>query len=141
MTDQIHNIPAFLPCTSASRNIISTRRSPLKSIENTYEKFTVIRPLQVGRNSVSLIACDSMSSELVMKVFPFKNGHVNSHYTNEIRFQGLDHPNLVKQIAHKDHYYVSDPDSFDTEANSSYILMEYAPHGNFCSLVKQRMIP
>lgn len=36
---------------------------------------------------------------------------------------------------------MSDPESFDTEANSSSILLEYAPYGDFYTIIKNKKLP
>jgi len=69
-----------------------------------------------------------------MKVFPYNNnGTVSKAYQNEIKFQSLQHKNIIRHIDHEEKQKVSQEGK---NSYASYILMEYAPFPDFATLVK-----
>jgi serine/threonine protein kinase len=67
-----------------------------------------------------------------MKTFPFANGRPHRYFQNESRFAGLNHDNVIKV----EHAETRKPMIHrGCQVEMSYILMEYAPHGDFFDLV------
>ena len=92
-----------------------------------YKDITVIGKLGVAKFPVYLTQSKIQNKNYAMKVFPpFENGE-NTYFQNEIRFASFHHPNIIntletaykKDFLHKDEYH-----------KVSYILMEYATHGD-----------
>jgi len=77
----------------------------------------------------------STEKQFAMKVFPFEHGKMSPYFVNEAAFSSFAHPNVVLVA------------STQNEKNSirngkpqkvSYILMEYAPYGDFFDLLSSR---
>ncbi len=75
---------------------------------------------------------------LAMKIMPFYEGKVCEHYTNELRFADLKHPNINSIVFHEPE---RDFSSLELPNKCSYILLELAPYGDFFDLVMNYKIP
>jgi len=83
--------------------------------------------------------CVSRSTQIMfaLKIFPYQAGKISSFYLNEIRFSKLLHPNIVSMFYHDD--------KRETIQNGypikiSYILMEFAPFGDFLDLITNSQV-
>jgi len=67
-----------------------------------------------------------------MKIFNYKGEKPHPYFRNEIRFASLKHPNIIDMV-----YCENEKDTlYKGELKKvSYILMEYAPHGDFFDFV------
>jgi len=69
-----------------------------------------------------------------MKIFPYHEGHLHPYFRNEIRFTGLRHPNIINFVHYENEREVIQKDELKTV---SYILMEYAPYGDFFDFISK----
>jgi len=67
-----------------------------------------------------------------MKIFGFKGDKAHPYFKNETRFSCLKHPNVINVVHHE-----AEKDTLTRGElkKVSYILMEYAPHGDFFDFV------
>lgn len=111
------------------------RKSKASSSNNSsaaYQNLNVIKRLSKAKFPVYLTSSKIDNKNYAMKVFAHKNGKPHPYFHNEARFSGLKHPNvidIVYQEAEKDTVYR------DEVKKVSYVLMEYAPHGDFFDFV------
>jgi len=69
-----------------------------------------------------------------MKLFAYQDNKPHPYYKNEIRFASLNHPNIIRMVYHeneKDTLYHGELKRI------SYILMEFAPYGDFFDFITQ----
>jgi len=126
-------IPKQFSIPSASRAIFKNKSEVQPS--NTLPDFTYISTIAEGKKcKVFIVSKLFFEKPVVLKVFPHtKQGTTSKCFTNEIRFKFLDHPNIIKLLDSKDDYVI---DKQGEKCLSSYILMEYAPNGNFSDFIK-----
>lgn len=76
---------------------------------------------------------DQYNRSYVIKVFPWVNGEKSQNFNNEIRFQVLQHKNLLVGYS-----YVEDEDIpiNGKVVRSSYVIMDYAPNGTLLNLIR-----
>jgi serine/threonine protein kinase len=133
MKDSEKKVPSIMPIISASRKIFN----PLpESPQSQRIPFINLKCLAKGKTSVYVVNSPSHNVPVVLKLFPFSNDQPNINYKNEVRFNALSHSNVIRQLSYSDEYQ-----SCETSASSSYIMMEYAPYGDFHSIAREyRMI-
>jgi len=88
---------------------------------------------------VYLISCSKTDTLYAIKLFYWENDEPSRYYNQELRFAEFAHSNIIKIIDHKE-----EQELFDTDLDSikvSYILMEYAKHGDFFNALITRRIP
>jgi serine/threonine protein kinase len=102
------------------------------------QEFEFINPLSNAKFPVFLTQSKSTKDYFAMKIFPFDEGKVVSLYYNEIRFANLTHPNIITIVHHEAHNNLhADGKSMDF----SYILLEYAPYGDFYDVLMIEKVP
>jgi Serine/threonine protein kinase len=100
---------------------------------STEMPFRIIDKLGNSRAIVYLVFSEKTKKHHALKLFNYEDGKMSQSYLNEARFVSLSHPNVISyqqvQPLQKASYR-------GTLFNSSYILMELAPYGNFADLIK-----
>ena len=108
------------------------RKQPEQKKQPTFQ---TIRKLSKAKFSVYLVHCEAVNKQFAMKVFPYKDGKVNSCFLTEARFAKLDHQNVIKTIGFEKS---QDTMSNDKLVKISYLITEFAPHGDFHEVVVVR---
>ena len=99
------------------------------------DDYSLVKKLAKGRFSVYLATRNS--KYYVLKVYPCKEGATSCYFQNEFRFFSLNHPNIIlicdykekaTTVTNKTRYYFS------------YIVMEYAPYGDFFDFLTRKRI-
>jgi len=98
----------------------------------TYQNLTVIKRLSKAKFPVFLAASKSDRKNYAMKIFAQKDGKPHPYYKNEIRFSSLKHPNVIEIVYHEDE---KDTLYKDEIKKVSFLLMEFAPHGDFFDFI------
>lgn len=94
--------------------------------------FQTIKKLSKAKFSVYLVNCEAINQQFAMKVFPYKEGRVNPCFITEARFANLNHQNVIKIIGYEpSQETVSD----NKVVKVSYLISEFAPHGDFHDVV------
>lgn len=95
-------------------------------------KFEIIKKISSSKFPVFLINDPETNNQYALKLFPYENQNVNRAFLNESRFTFLDHPNIISfRKAHK----AQKVNHKETKSLASYIIMDYAPNGDFTRLV------
>lgn len=102
-----------------------------------YQNITLTRVLNKAKFPVLLGALPSSDEHFAVKLFPYHEGKVNRCYTQETLFANLKHPNIAS-VLHCQHEREMLFD--DCCEKVSYIIMEFAPYGDFCDLVISKKI-
>jgi len=94
---------------------------------------------EVGKSKFSVYLTKSLENKTyAMKIFPYEKAEMSKSYTNESRFHFLKHPNIIQIIETQNR-------RMDVTKGApkqiSYILMEYAPYGDFAELVMGMKFP
>ena len=117
---------------------INTERAATQCKEPEQKKqptFQTIRKLSKAKFSVYLVHCEAVNQQFAMKIFPYKDGKVNSCFLTETRFAKLDHQNVIKTIGFERSQETMNNDKL---AKISYLITEFAPHGDFQDVVVRR---
>mmetsp|Transcript_35539 Transcript_35539/g.32035 ORF Transcript_35539/g.32035 Transcript_35539/m.32035 type:complete len:140 (-) Transcript_35539:673-1092(-) len=104
------------------------------STEASSNDLKVMKLISKSRFQVYLAYSEKNDQEYAMKVFPYKDGQIRSSYIHETRMVDLDHPNIIKVYKTKDCQVVKKGDEYN---QSSYLLMEYAPYGDFSEINRE----
>jgi len=100
--------------------------------KETFKEICVVKSINKAKFPVYLICSKQTKQNYAMKVFPFKNNKPHSYFKNEIRFSGLNHPNIVKTVHIEPE---KDTISKGIPTKVSYTIMEYASNGDFFDFV------
>ena len=97
-----------------------------------YQSLNVVKRLSKAKFPVYLTSSKVNKQNYAMKIFNHRGEKPHPYYKNEIRFAALKHPNIVDIV-----YYENEKDTlFRGEMKKvSYILMEYAPYGDFFDFI------
>jgi serine/threonine protein kinase len=97
-----------------------------------YQSLNVVKRLSKAKFPVYLTSSKVNKQNYAMKIFSHKGEKPHPYYKNEIRFASLKHPNVIDMV-----YYENEKDTLTKGElkKVSYILMEYAPHGDFFDFV------
>jgi serine/threonine protein kinase len=99
--------------------------------------FQVISKLGCSKFPVFLVINPQKGQHYAMKLYPYEENAINPGYINECRFTFLSHPNVISIVkTQSKQKSVHKGKSFD----SSYIIMEAAPYGDFSRLLKTSTI-
>jgi len=127
-----NSTPRQFMISSASRAIFKSKADSPK--KNAPEGFTFLSSITGGKCNLFLVSKPELEDIVVMKLIPKTNiGSSSDLYYNEIKFNILDHPNIIKQLESKEDF------SIETEKgkySASYILMEYASKGDLAHFIK-----
>jgi len=103
--------------------------------------FKEVELLQTLSNShfpVYLVYSNKYQQKMIAKVFPPRQESVDPCFERECRVSQFSHPNIIRIL---ETYSAELSSSAEEYSKSSSILMEYAPHGNFCSLLEDELLP
>ncbi len=109
------------PCSSNDNHL--NKEEDLNS-----QQISIIKLLTKSNFSIYQVTKENDPSEYALKVFPRRGGKPSNSFKREERVKKMQHPNLISLIEFQpkgDHLF----------KNSSYILMEYAPHGDLVTLI------
>jgi len=103
-----------------------------KSQNQSFKNLTFLKKISKAKFPVYLVSSSSTEKQYAMKVFPFSHGKPSARYENECRFSMISHPNVVSMVSHNEE---EEATLQEKTIKISYILMEYAPHGDFFDFV------
>jgi len=91
-----------------------------------------VKRLSKAKFPVYLTSSKINKQNYAMKIFSHKGQQPHPYFKNEARFASLKHPNIIDMV-----YYEDEKDTlYKGELKKvSYILMEYAPYGDFFDFV------
>lgn len=95
----------------------------------------VLHCINKSKFPVFLVKLDGM--HFAMKIFPYVGDEIQLQYLNEIRFNELDHKNVVRILHTEDLQMVNQG---KVESKSSYILMDLGLC-DFSDLVEKKLLP
>jgi len=97
-----------------------------------YQSLNVVKRLSKAKFPVYLTSSKVNKQNYAMKIFSHKGQQPHPYFKNEARFASLKHPNVIDIV-----YYEDEKDTlYKGELKKvSYILMEYAPYGDFFDFV------
>jgi len=97
-----------------------------------YQSLNVLKKLSKAKFPVYLTSSKVNKEKYAMKIFTHKGEKPHPYYRNEMRFASLKHPNVIDIV-----YCENEKDTLEKGElkKVSYILMEYAPHGDFFDFV------
>jgi len=97
-----------------------------------YQSLNVVKRLSKAKFPVYLTSSKVNKQNYAMKIFSHKGEQPHPYFRNEVRFASLKHPNVIDIV-----YYENEKDTlYKGELKKvSYILMEYAPFGDFFDFV------
>lgn len=97
-----------------------------------YQSLAVLKRLSKAKFPVYLTSSKVSKQNYAMKIFTHKQERPHPYYRNEIRFASLKHPNIIDIV-----HYENEKDTIEKGElkKVSYILMEYAPHGDFFDFI------
>lgn len=98
----------------------------------SYQNLSVTKQLSKGKYPVFLTTSKTNLKNYVMKIFTDDVNNANIHFNNEAYFKSLNHPNLIKVLHSEENITTAHNGKF---IKASYILSEYAPHGDFFDFI------
>jgi len=111
-----------------NNNATDTSNKP-KPQPHPFSGLQVLKKLGDSKYPVCLVYAPHSKIHCAMKIFPYKNGtEISTAYFHEVRFHTLSHPNVIKMLSANAKQKTR---SGHQETYTSYILMEYAPFGDF----------
>ena len=123
------------PETYKSPTVLATKSN--KVPKNIFTNLVVKKKLSDSRFPVFLVFSPDHNKLCALKLFPYREDKINISYLNESRYQYLSHPNVVPIIATTDKQISS---CNNKKFKASCILMEFAPYGDFATLIVQNKI-
>ena len=110
-----------------------------KAFTSSYNTdFTIIRSMPHSKFPLYLAKTPLTSKLCVVKVFPFEEGHVSSHYIRETSIADLSHTNIIGILRQRG---LMKTCTFGGATCVSYIIMEYAPYGDFYDFITASKLP
>mmetsp|Transcript_139118 Transcript_139118/g.196947 ORF Transcript_139118/g.196947 Transcript_139118/m.196947 type:complete len:210 (-) Transcript_139118:451-1080(-) len=98
-----------------------------------------IKKIAKSRYPIYLVHSFSHDQNLAMKVFPHdEEGNIAMSFLSELRFSSLSHPNIVNVFEARSEKVCKIRGKAE---KVSYILMEFAPYGDFVSHLSTGAIP
>lgn len=97
-----------------------------------YQNLNVVKRLSKAKFPVYLTSSKVNKQNYAMKIFAYKGEKPHPYFRNEARFSSLKHPNVINTVFTEDE---KDTLYRGELKKVSYILMEYAPHGDFFDFV------
>jgi serine/threonine protein kinase len=109
-----------------------------KPVQSTKDlKF--LKAVSLSKFPIYLVQAISTGKFYVMKSFPFNEGKISPVYLLECLFCAISHPNIISYIQGKSKAKMILNDN--QKSNVSYILMEWAPYGDFYRLFFEKKLP
>jgi len=99
-----------------------------------YQNLSVVKKLGKAKFPVYLTSSKVDKSNYAMKVFSHQGEQPHPYFKNEVRFASLKHPNVISMVHYEDE---RDTLQKGEVKKVSYILMEYAPFGDFFDFVSK----
>jgi len=101
-----------------------------------FKDIKLIRRIDKGKCLIFLAASKDEKVKYALKVFPYPTDSKNQcgYFTNEVQFKILSHKNIIKILGYNDKYSLILNEKL---AKASYIIMEYAPHGDLFKAIEQ----
>jgi len=135
VASEIHT--SIEPETASPKPNLSGGRPPIGSIRSRprprpYKDVTIIKTINKAKFPVYLAGTKGSDQKYALKMFPEEEGQPHTYFKNEIRFTALNHPNIIKNFHVEQGKEISYKGDMVTV---SYLLMEYAPFGDFFDLV------
>jgi len=111
---------------------MKSRPRDLNDSPIAYQCLDVVRRLSKAKFPVYLTSSKVNHQNYAMKIFSHKGQQPHPYFKNEVRFASLKHPNVIDIV-----YFEDEKDTlYKGELKKvSYILMEYAPYGDFFDFV------
>lgn len=106
-----------------------------KPILPTVSNSQVLKLLSKSKFPVFLVQSDS---RYALKAFPAKNGRPSDLYLKEASFSNLKHENIVNMV-HTEN--LAETPKLGLSGQCSFILMEYAPFGDFADIILEHKFP
>lgn len=103
-------------------------------ISGSFKHLTITKALNKGKFPVFLAQSESSGQSYAMKLFISEEKADEECYLNEIRFERLSHPNIIRQVYSEQNRKIKCEKS---SLRASFILSEFAPHGDFFDFVKE----
>lgn len=98
-----------------------------------YQDLSVVSTITKAKFPVYLVNSRITKRNYAMKVFQFDNDQPHLYFKNETRFACLQHPHVIRNLYSE----AERKAEFDgKETKISYIIMEYAEHGDFYNFLK-----
>lgn len=120
--------------TAKFDEVLSKRPKQCDPVEGqaAYQSLNVVKRLSKAKFPVYLTTSKINKKNYAMKIFNYKGDKPHPYFKNEVRFSALKHPNVIDIV-----YYENQKDTLykGDLKKVSYILMEYAPHGDFFDFV------
>jgi len=120
--------------TARFDEVLAKRAKPQNPNESpvAYQSLNVVKRLSKAKFPVYLTCSKINKQNYAMKIFSHKGDQPHPYFKNEVRFASLKHPNIIDIV-----YYENEKDTlYKGELKKvSYILMEYAPFGDFFDFV------
>jgi len=104
----------------------------------TYNDLQVVRKLNKSKFPVFLVRSKNDDTHYAMKIYPYQGGQISEYFQKEARFNWLSHPNIVSIL---DTQEIKKGYGDKKPLSVSYILMEYARHGDFADLIANKKLP
>lgn len=120
--------------TARFDEVLAKRARPREPSDSpvAYQSLNVVKRLSKAKFPVYLTSSKVNKQNYAMKIFSHKGEQPHPYFRNEVRFASLKHPNIIDMV-----YYENEKDTlYKGELKKvSYILMEYAPFGDFFDFV------
>jgi len=101
---------------------------------SSFKHLTITKALNKGKFPVFLAQSESSGQSYAMKLFVSQDEASEECFLNESRFERLIHPNIIRQVYSEQNRTIKYDKSSSLKA--SFILTEFAPHGDFFDFVK-----
>lgn len=110
----------FLPCAPRQNN-------------DEIKDFRLLKKLSQTKFPVFLAYCPSVDNYFALKVFCYEDGEISPYFLNEIAFSNLMHKNIISILSHQiESQFINQEEA---ALQSSFLVMEFAPHGDFFDLL------
>jgi len=117
-------------------DLLSKRPRPRDPSDSpaAYQHLSVVKKLGKAKFPVYLTSSKMNNEKYAMKIFSHEGEKPHPYFKNEIRFASLKHPHVIDMV-----HYENERDSIEKGGMKkiSYILMEYAPHGDFFDFISK----
>ena len=105
----------------------------LNSIPEPYDSnsndLTILEEIGKSKATVFRGHMASIDDYVAVKMFPYEERRVSKDFVNEVRYDHLEHPNIISVFDHSKKQTLGVSDGHNV--NVSLIVMELAPHGDF----------
>lgn len=109
--------------------------STLKDPDTYLSKFTIKKKIGSAKFSVYLAVNKVDHNQYALKAYPYTEDGINERYKRESRFFDFSHPHICKIV----HAIPEKPAMHGSEVKKySFLMLEYAPYGDFFELFKEK---